>query len=190
MGTTSGCDGDELFDGTEGGYIAAIHGVRVKEVVVDGENGVGIAVGAGFVYSRLKMRIRGAMGMRGYRMSRAVRGNRRGRVRLRAARGRGRLRDAGSAARCAGAGRLRGLLRGVGRALRGVGRALRVGGGRVGCALRGGGGGCALRGVGCALRGSGCALRVGCAWAGSAARCASARASARGWNWTVVIWWT
>ena len=54
MGTTSGWDGDELFDGTEGGYIAAIHSVRVKEVVVDGENGVGIAVGAGFVCSRLE----------------------------------------------------------------------------------------------------------------------------------------
>jgi hypothetical protein len=54
MGTTSGWDGDELFGGTEGGYIAAIHGVRVKEVVGDGENGVGIAVGAGFVCSRLE----------------------------------------------------------------------------------------------------------------------------------------
>ena len=54
MGTTSGWDGDELFDGTEGGYIPAIHSVRVKEVVVDGENDVGIVVGAGFVCSRLE----------------------------------------------------------------------------------------------------------------------------------------
>jgi hypothetical protein len=54
MGTTSGWDGDEIFDGTEGGYIAAIHGVRVKEVVVDGENGVGITVRVGFVCSRLE----------------------------------------------------------------------------------------------------------------------------------------
>jgi hypothetical protein len=150
MGTTSGCDGDELFDGTEGGYIAAIHGVRVKEVVVDGENSVGIAFGA--------MGIQGAMGMRGYRMSRAARGN---------LRGRGRLRDAVSAARCAGAGRLRGRLRGVGCALR-VGR---------GAAAR-----CA--GVGTAARCAGSDARcgVGCAGAGSAAR-----ASARGWNWKVVI---
>jgi hypothetical protein len=147
MGTTSGCDGDELFDGTEGGYIAAIHGVRVKEVVVDGENSVGIAFGA--------MGIQGAMGMRGYRMSRAARGN---------LRGRGRLRDAVSAARCAGAGQLRGRLRGVG------------------CALREGGGGCAMR---CRLRAA--RGRVGCGGgcAGSAARCAWGGVrlrAARGWG--------
>jgi hypothetical protein len=168
MGTTSGCDGDELFDGTDGGYITAIHGVRVKEVVVDGENGVGIAVGAGFVCSRLEDEDSG----------------RHGNARISdESRSAGESAGAGSAARCAGAGAAARC--GLGCALRGGGSAAGARLRGLGCALRVGGGG-----VGCALRGSGCALRVGCAWAGSAARCASARASARGWNWTVVIWWT
>jgi hypothetical protein len=119
----------------------------------------------------LKMRIRGAMGMRGYRrMSRAARGNRRGRVRLRAARGRGRVRvgGVGCGIGCA--------LRGFGCALRGR---LRGGGVGVGCALRGG--------IGCALRGGGGG--GGCAWMEVDCGCCSGIGSdgGDGRNWTVRI---
>ena len=136
MGTTSGCDGDELFDGTDGGYITAIHGVRVKEVVVDGENGVGIAVGAGFVCSRLEDEDSGRHG--NARISDESRSawesaGAAARCGLGCARLRGRVVCGGccggSAARCAGAGRLREL---VCERLRAAGR-LRVGG--VVCAL-------------------------------------------------------
>jgi hypothetical protein len=147
MGTTSGWDGDELFDGTEGGYIAAIHGVRVKEVVVDGENGVGIAVGAGFVCSRLEDEDSGRHGnarisdesrsagesagagaaARCAGAGSGARGRGRLRDRLRAARVR--LRAAGSAARGRGRGRLRAARRDRLRAARGRGRGrLRVDG--------------------------------------------------------------
>jgi hypothetical protein len=120
MGTTSGCDGDELFDGTDGGYITAIHGVRVKEVVVDGENGVGIAVGAGFVCSRLEDEDSG----------------RHGNARISdESRSAGESAGAGAAARC----RLGCALRGGGSAavLRGLGYALRGGGSAAGAAARG-----------------------------------------------------
>ena len=113
MGTTSGWDGDELFGGTEGGYIAAIHGVRVKEVVGDGENGVGIAVGAGFVCSRLEDEDSGRHGnARISDESRSAGESAGGGCAMRA-----RLRAA------AGAARLRGLLRGLCCALRGGGSA-------------------------------------------------------------------
>jgi hypothetical protein len=206
MGTTSGCDGDELFDGTEGGYIAAIHGVRVKEVVVDGENGVGIAVGAGFVCSRLEDEDSGRHGNARISDESRSAGESAGaaaRCGLGCARLRGRVVCGGccadSAARCAGAGRLWGLVCAGSAARCGLGCArLR---GRVVCggssararlrdagsAARGCGGGSSagaaagagrLRELVCAGSAAGAAararLRVG--GAGSDARCAGAAA--------------
>jgi hypothetical protein len=191
MGTMSGCDGDELFDGTDGGYITAIHGVRVKEVVVDGENGVGIAVGAGFVCSRLEDEDSGRHGnarisdesrsagesagaaarcglgcarLRG----RVVCGGccadsaARGRVVCGGSSARDRLRDAGSAARGCGGGSS------AGARLRGLGCAMRA-------RLRAAAGAARLRGllrgrVGCGSSSARARLRgllrgLGCAWA-------------------------
>jgi hypothetical protein len=116
MGTTSGWDGDELFDGTECGYIAAIHGMRVKEVVVDGENGVGIAIGAGFVCSRFEDEDSGHHGN-----ARLSEDESRSAGKSAGAGATARCAGAGSAARGGGGGRLRGRLR----AARGRGR-LRV----------------------------------------------------------------